>query len=192
MDNGTYMRGHYQPKPKRRKKNVASIIFQLVILAAWVVALYYASGYAMKKQQAIECEKYARWFGEYKLFQIDNEIRAECSAVGVELPGEKEIVPDREYEEITATIYAYNSLPEQTDEDPTITASGKFAYEGSIACPSKYAFGTRVKYDGKFYTCEDRMNKRYRDGNYFDIWMADKTDALNFGVKKNETIQIYK
>lgn len=192
MDNGTFMRGHYQQKKHKKNGNVSVAIFQLLIGTILIIGLYFAGGYGIKKQQIIDCEKYGRWFGEYKLFQIDNEMRAECEAVGVELPGEKEIIPDREYEEITATIYAYNSLPEQTDQDPTITASGKIAYEGSIACPSRYAFGTRVKFDGKFYTCEDRMNKRYRDGNYFDIWMADKIDAVNFGVKRNETIQIYK
>ena len=192
MDNGNYMRGQYRPKKAKRNSDIVIIILQLLVATILMAGLYFASGYAMKKQQRIDCEKYGRWFGEYKLFQIDNEMRAECSALGVELPGEKEIVPDREYEEITATIYAYNSLPEQTDLDPTITASGKIAYEGSIACPSKYAFGTRLEWNGKFYTCEDRMNKRYRDGNNFDIWMADKIDAVNFGVKKNETIKIYK
>jgi 3D (Asp-Asp-Asp) domain-containing protein len=190
MENRDYISGRYIRK--NRGKKIAKGIFQLLIAGALLAGLFYASDYAIRKQEVIDCEKYARWYGEYKLFQIEPETRIQCEAVGVDMPGEKMIVPDREYEEITATIYAYNSLPEQTDEDPTITASGKIAYEGSIACPSRYEFGTRVEYAGKFYTCEDRMNKRYRDGNYFDIWMADSVDAVNFGVKKNETIKIYK
>jgi len=168
----------------------------VIIVIMMIIVMFFVGQYAMNQQEIIDCERFAQWNQEYRLFHVDEAMREECSSVGVDIPIRIE-TPDGdihipEYEEITATIYAYNSLPEQTDEDPTITASGKIAYEGSIACPSRYAFGTRVEYAGKFYTCEDRMNKRYRDGNYFDIWMAESVDAVNFGVKKNETIKIYK
>lgn len=95
--------------------------------------------------------------------------------------------PQTAGERISATVYAYNSTEAQTDGNPTIMASGKEVYLGAIACPSRYAFGTTVylllgqTVEG--YTCEDRMAPRYRDGNYFDIWMPYEKDAKEWGVK---------
>jgi len=76
---------------------------------------------------------------------------------------------------------AYTSKIEQTDSDPEIMASNKKVYDGAIACPTKYAFGTKIKVAGKIYTCEDRMSEKYRDGEYFDIWMESEMAANNWG-----------
>jgi 3D (Asp-Asp-Asp) domain-containing protein len=65
-----------------------------------------------------------------------------------------------------------------------IMASTKEVYEGAIACPSKYKFGTKIEVEGKIYTCEDRMAKRFREGEYFDIYMNDINKALQFGRKE--------
>jgi 3D (Asp-Asp-Asp) domain-containing protein len=86
---------------------------------------------------------------------------------------------------------AYNSEIGQTDADPEIMASNKKVYAGAIACPTKYAFGTKIKVAGKTYTCEDRMAERYRDGEYFDIWMESGTAADNFG-RQNIAYEIIK
>lgn len=68
---------------------------------------------------------------------------------------------------------------------PGVTmASGKKVYVGAIACPIKYEFGTKIEVNGKIYTCEDTMAKRFRDGEYFDIYFDDINDALNFGRKQ--------
>ena len=68
----------------------------------------------------------------------------------------------------------------------TVMASTKEVYEGAIACPTKYDFGTKIKVNGKTYTCEDRMAKRFRDGEYFDIYMHSQEEALSFGRQKLE------
>jgi hypothetical protein len=89
-----------------------------------------------------------------------------------------------------ATITAYNSEVGQTDSDPFITASNVHVYDGLIACPVKYAFGTKVEYAGRVYTCDDRMNERYRTQNRFDIWFASHAAADDFGTKYNQTVKI--
>jgi len=80
---------------------------------------------------------------------------------------------------------AYSSTPDQTDDTPFITASGKHVADGIIA-NNLLAFGTKVRipelYGDKVFVVEDRMNKR--KGNYqVDIWMPDRPSAVNFGAK---------
>jgi hypothetical protein len=77
---------------------------------------------------------------------------------------------------------AYNPTREQTDDTPLIMASGKKVYDGAVACPGDYDFGTLIEIEGLgIFTCEDRMARRFRDSNYFDILMFDRTAALKFG-----------
>lgn len=82
---------------------------------------------------------------------------------------------------ITAVISAYSSSPEQTDDTPFHTANGERVAPGTIACPGALEFGTSVMIKGRQYTCNDRMNKRYRHGNYFDIWTPTRGEAVAFG-----------
>ncbi|MFW5810910.1 MAG: hypothetical protein ACOCWY_04850 [Thermodesulfobacteriota bacterium] len=80
---------------------------------------------------------------------------------------------------------AYTACPEETDDDPDTMASGNKVYIGAIACPRYIDFGTRVRVEGMGeYTCEDRMNRRYRHQNRFDILMIEKKQALQFGVRQ--------
>lgn len=69
-----------------------------------------------------------------------------------------------------------------------ITATGKPAYIGGIACPRKLTLGTKVIIQGKIYTCNDRTSKKY-DGRY-DIFQgygeSAHTRALQWGIKKLE------
>ena len=89
---------------------------------------------------------------------------------------------------INVMVTAYSSTPDQTDDTPFITASGKYVKDGIIA-NNMLAFGTKVKipelYGDKVFTVEDRMNKRKGD-YHVDIWMPDKLSAVNFGVKTVE------
>ncbi|HOD87002.1 MAG TPA: hypothetical protein PKY61_01820 [bacterium] len=88
----------------------------------------------------------------------------------------------------THTITAYNSDPAQTDNTPCITANGfnvcKHGEEDTIAA-NFLQFGTKVRipelYGDRIFVVRDRMNKRYSDR--IDIWMKEKTDARQFGVK---------
>ena len=81
-----------------------------------------------------------------------------------------------------AIITAYSSSPDETDDTPFITASGRRVFDGLIACPRRYPFGTRFKIGGRDYTCWDRLHYRFDDR--FDIWMATKNQALQFGLRK--------
>ena len=92
---------------------------------------------------------------------------------------------------IEAEVSAYTSDPAETDEDPLITASGSTVQDGTIACPSRFEFGQIVEIEGKRYTCEDRMNARYRNTNHFDIWMENRQDAIEWG-RRNVIVIIIK
>lgn len=85
--------------------------------------------------------------------------------------------------EMIVEITKYTPREAETDQDPHIMASGKKVYEGAIACPEGLDFGTKLEYDGKIYICEDRMAKRHRDKNKFDIFTFDLAEALDFGTK---------
>jgi len=92
-------------------------------------------------------------------------------------------VVDLEYETVVATITAYTSSVDETDDTPFITASGVSTGRGVIACPEKYKFGTKVEINDTLYTCEDRMNPRYRGQERFDIWVVTKNEAYKWGVR---------
>lgn len=95
---------------------------------------------------------------------------------------------DKIVEKIKVVITAYSSTPEETDDTPFITASGKQVADGIIA-NNMLPLGTKVKipelYGDKIFVVEDRMNKRKSD-YHFDIWFPTKSSALNFGVKTAE------
>jgi len=92
---------------------------------------------------------------------------------------------------VYGVLTKYTNRVEETDDTPNIMASGRTVYIGAIACPSNLDFGTTIKIDGKNYTCEDRMAKRYRNKNHFDIFEFDYNEAREFGRQQKEVI-IYK
>lgn len=83
--------------------------------------------------------------------------------------------------EIEAEVTAYTSSPDETDDTPEINAAGTKPGPGSIACPRRFDLGTVFIIEGRRYTCDDRMNKRYT--NRFDIWMESKDDAIEHGIQ---------
>src|SRR3989344_2363173 len=71
-------------------------------------------------------------------------------------------------------VTPYNSIPEQTDSTPFITATGTTVRDGVIA--SNYLpIGTKVRFPdlfgSKVFVVEDRMNQRYH--KRIDIWSED-------------------
>lgn len=86
---------------------------------------------------------------------------------------------------IKVVVTAYSSTPDQTDETPFTTASGKSVKDGIIA-NNMLPFGTKIKipglYGDKVFTVEDRMAS-YKSNYHIDIWMPNYTQAKNFGVK---------
>ncbi len=92
---------------------------------------------------------------------------------------------------IRVAATAYNSEVAQTDDTPFITASGTHVRHGVIAA-NFLRIGTKVKipdyFGDQIFIVEDRMNARYT--NRIDIWMADRSDAIEFGVR-TVAIEIY-
>ncbi|KKR10395.1 MAG: hypothetical protein UT37_C0002G0004 [Parcubacteria group bacterium GW2011_GWA2_39_18] len=87
------------------------------------------------------------------------------------------------------TITAYSSEPEQTDNDPFITASGKSVRSGIVAA-NFLPFGTKIKipeiFGDKVFTVEDRMAKKHPDK--IDIWFSSEMEALRFGVRTADVV----
>lgn len=95
--------------------------------------------------------------------------------VKAESPDEVAIWEEGEFSAYTASV-------DETDASPHIMASGKKVYTGAIACPSRYQFGEKIEVQGLgIFTCEDRMNARYRESNHFDIYIPTKAEAFEFG-----------
>lgn len=88
-------------------------------------------------------------------------------------------------EKVKMVVTAYSSAPEQTDDTPFITASGKNVADGIVA-NNMLPFGAKVRipelYGDKIFIVEDRMHQR--KGEYhLDIWFPEYSQAKNFGAK---------
>ena len=83
------------------------------------------------------------------------------------------------------TVTAYSSTPDQTDDTPFITASGKVVDDGIVAS-NFLTFGTKLRFPqlfgNKIFVVEDRMHQRY-SSNRVDIWFPDRESAENFGIQ---------
>lgn len=90
-------------------------------------------------------------------------------------------------EKIRLFVTAYSSSPDETDDTPFITASGKHVADGILAT-NLFPFGTKARipelFGEKVFIIEDRMHHRFRDR--VDIWMPTKEDAKKFGKKVAE------
>ena len=91
---------------------------------------------------------------------------------------------------IELTVTGYSSSPDETDEDPFTTASGKSVRDGIVAT-NLLPFGTKVRipeeFGDKVFVVEDRMHRRF--SNRIDVWFPSKSEAKVFG-KKNLEIEI--
>ena len=83
---------------------------------------------------------------------------------------------------------AYTASEDETDSDPTITASMTKVRPGIIAVSRDlfdqgFVFGKKVYIEGLgIYTVMDLMNKRYI--NRIDVFLGNKKEAFAFGAKK--------
>ena len=87
-------------------------------------------------------------------------------------------------EQVKTEVTAYSSSPDETDDTPFISADGKTVYDGLIACPREYEFGTRVMIDWRIYTCGDRLAEKY--DHRFDIWKQTKQEAIDYGLQTTD------
>jgi 3D (Asp-Asp-Asp) domain-containing protein len=82
-------------------------------------------------------------------------------------------------------VTAYSSTPDQTDDTPFITASGKVVGDGIVAS-NLLTFGTKLRlpelFGDKIFVVEDRMHQRF-SSDRLDIWFPDRESAQEFGIK---------
>lgn len=85
---------------------------------------------------------------------------------------------------IEVIITGYSSTPEETDDDPFITASGDLVRDGIVAA-NFLPFGTEIRipeiYGDRVFVIEDRMHPRKKQ--QIDIWFPSKQEALEFGAR---------
>lgn len=88
-------------------------------------------------------------------------------------------------------VTQYNSEAGQTDSTPDITADGSKTRPGIIAA-NFLPFNTKVRFPELFgdrvFEVHDRMNPRYNLRT--DIWVENKKDALQFGLKRNVKVEV--
>ncbi len=91
-------------------------------------------------------------------------------------------------EQVLATITAYNTVPEQTDNTPCLGAGGDICGRNNVvACPRSIPLGTWVIIDDTYYECLDRLAVKYDDR--FDIsFDKDIQGAKEFGRQYKEVI----
>jgi 3D (Asp-Asp-Asp) domain-containing protein len=96
----------------------------------------------------------------------------------------------------SASVSAYNSVPEQTDDTPTITSTGATVYCGVVAS-NGLVFGTIVRFpelygEDTLFFVEDRMKcidgmkkcKTDPEDSRLDIWFPKIPDAKEFGRRQ--------
>ena len=90
---------------------------------------------------------------------------------------EKIVYPKGQF---TINASAYTAAADECGKSDGITASGlKVKEERTIACPPQFPLGTKMKIEGKIYTCEDRGGAI--KGNHIDIYVETKKEAFAFG-----------
>jgi 3D (Asp-Asp-Asp) domain-containing protein len=93
--------------------------------------------------------------------------------------------PPRKIIKVLGLITGYSSTPQETDDTPFLTASGKKVRDGIIA-NNFFPFGTKIKipkvFGDKIFVVEDRM-KRGKSKYHFDVWFKTSLEAKNFGAR---------
>jgi len=97
---------------------------------------------------------------------------------------------EKPYKTLQAYVTGYNTVPEQTDATPCISATGDDICGRSdvVACPRSIELGTKVEIDGKRYVCLDRTAKKFN--NRFDI-SCDKDMTCPYEVTGHKEVRIY-
>ena len=124
------------------------------------------------------------------------QVRAEAVARAEAQSATLAVTPIRGKSAIARST-AYNSVPGQTDATPFITATGTRTRPGVVALSRDllrtFPYGTKVmledlsgKYSnmlkGRIFVVEDTMAARKT--NSVDVWMATRTEALNWGARQ--------
>ena len=92
---------------------------------------------------------------------------------------------------ILATITAYCHCTHCCSKATGLNAAGKSPIQGlSIAAPRSIPLGSHIHIGTRRYIADDRLAKRYT--NRFDIYFAQHTEALRFGIRTNTVTIITK
>lgn len=159
--------------PKTAKK----IVLLVCLVFVFDMVLFFGPGYTVKLAKDLT-------------FKVDKLVTSAIYAdkqFANRLPANR----DREYSVLYTSYHpmtAYNSEVGQCDDSPCITANGfnvcKHGIEDTIAA-NFLRFGTKIRipdvFGDRVFVVRDRMNQRYQ--NKIDVWMKDKSDAMQFGVK---------
>lgn len=113
-------------------------------------------------------------------YDSPDDIAEQSDLIGEEMTESPSDSPDVSVGEFSA----YNAEIGQTDSDPFTMASGKKVYEGAVA-NNCLPFGSKIELNGKIYTVEDRMNKRY-GCEHFDLFFNSYAEAIEFGRQELE------
>ncbi len=105
------------------------------------------------------------------------------------LPISSPLGPTKVVKTIRVFVTAYSSTPEQTDDTPFITASGKQVRDGVVAT-NLLPLGTKIRipefYGNKVFVVEDRMNPR--NNQHVDIWFPNYWEAKYFGIQRTSIV----
>ena len=105
------------------------------------------------------------------------------------LPVSSPFGPERIVRTMRVFVTGYSSTPDQTDDTPFITASGKQVRDGIVAT-NLLPLGTKIKipeiYGNKVFVVEDRMNAR--NNQHVDIWFSSYWEARHFGIQRASVV----
>jgi 3D (Asp-Asp-Asp) domain-containing protein len=158
------------------------ILFELLAFPAPMLAAN------EENNQAEDCVKNANACVDLEIEEIIVPENQNVNKLPVNVP-----VKTKNIRQVSMT--AYNSEAAQTDASPCITANGfnvcKHGIEDTIAA-NFLPMGTKVKIPDHFgdrvFIVRDRMHPRFQ--NRVDVWMASRSDALKFGVKRIARIEV--
>ena len=60
-----------------------------------------------------------------------------------------------------------------------------------IACPSRFNHPDLVEINGNQFRCLDRMNIRYMEDDYFDIYFGKDLEGAKKFVRQTQQIKVY-
>lgn len=121
---------------------------------------------------------FAPYKDDYKPAKSDRELIVEHIMEKYKEKRENASLPEGQF---IINASAYTAAADECGKSDGITASGVKVQEGeTIACPSSFPFGTKLRIEGMgTYMCQDRGGAI--KGNHIDIYMETKAKAFSFG-----------
>jgi len=161
------------------KREIMPTLINVVLIAALVIVAAIADQTRLKYEDAmIEIER----------LEIAHDENNDCLSGHVDLLAKAlHVFTDGH----PVVFTAYNAHESQTDNTPTITASGATVAEGQIALSrdllNVYGMGGDLEWGDTVWVVlpmrvEDSMNSRWR--NRADLYMTHYVDAIKFGKKQ--------